>query len=305
MDYYTKSKNPYWERDVYLKVDKQNRITEDIKSSSYCRFVLILNGKATLRYHNTTFDLESPLLLLLSEKDTIITLSEYNIECLTLFFLPIALNDYLTQTLLQEQELFGKIPPTVYQDAILLDFFYGISKEKTWRIPILPGSKQVIVNLCSKINRELEEQDSDYWPCRSRSYFIELLFFLNSLETKGFEHSDLVRKEKEIYYEVEKIICYLKENITEKISLELLCKKFGRNRNQMNQIFTSVTGLTAISYLSKLRTEFSEYLLKNTELPINEIAIRSGYTDLGYFCRLFKSLHQMTPIQYRKKMHYM
>lgn len=118
---------------------------------------------------------------------------------------------------------------------------------------------------------------------------------------KGLEDSDLHRKEKEDYYEVENIICYLKEHIAEKISLEMLCKKFGRNRNQINHMFVSVTGLTAISYLSKLRTEFSEYLLKNTELPINEIAIRSGYTDLGYFCRLFKALHQMTPFQYRKQ----
>ncbi len=335
MDYFTKSKNPYWERDVYLKIIEKSLIPEAMCSSNYCRLILIINGNTNLIYNGIPYEIEAPHLLFLSEADSILTQSDNNLECYTLFFQPIALNDLLSSDILLNREHFNKMSPTVYQDAILLDSFYGISREKTWKIPLLPGSKQVVLQLFSKINRELEEQDSDYWPCRSRSYFIELLFFLTSIDllelhsnksksneihsedlifnefktkvlhsdqlhNKGFQTYELHRKNKDIYYEVENIIRYLKEHIAEKILLEHLCKKFARNRNQINQIFTSVTGLTAISYLGKLRIEFSEYLLKNTELPINEIAIRSGYTDFGYFCRLFKSLHHMTPIQYRK-----
>ncbi len=45
-------------------------------------------------------------------------------------------------------------------------------------------------------------------------------------------------------------------------------------------------------------TEAAE-LLRNTNLPISEVAARVGYEDAAYFSTLFRRLSTQTPSEYR------
>lgn len=42
-------------------------------------------------------------------------------------------------------------------------------------------------------------------------------------------------------------------------------------------------------------------MLETTDLPVNEIVGRIGYTDLKFFHALFRKLTGCTPLQYRSK----
>lgn len=53
-------------------------------------------------------------------------------------------------------------------------------------------------------------------------------------------------------------------------------------------------------YLDTLRMENAKKLLRETELPINDIVLQSGYVDKGNFFRKFKKLNNLTPVQYRE-----
>jgi len=70
---------------------------------------------------------------------------------------------------------------TLFQDMVLLSSFYDINDSKRELILLDTVSAVSLMQLLNKINQELTEQKDGYWPCRSRSYFIELLFFLEGL----------------------------------------------------------------------------------------------------------------------------
>ena len=55
-----------------------------------------------------------------------------------------------------------------------------------------------------------------------------------------------------------------------------------------------------MQYLDTLRMENAKKLLRETELPINDIVLQSGYVDKSNFFRKFKKLNNLTPVQYRE-----
>ncbi|MGW6355068.1 helix-turn-helix domain-containing protein [Streptomyces sp. NPDC055092] len=53
------------------------------------------------------------------------------------------------------------------------------------------------------------------------------------------------------------------------------------------------------SHVNQLRTETACRLLATTELPVTEVAARSGYQNLSNFNRRFLELQRMRPSEYR------
>ena len=58
--------------------------------------------------------------------------------------------------------------------------------------------------------------------------------------------------------------------------------------------------LHSIKRLQK-RIDFSKELLRTTELPIGEIALRAGYVEINSFIKTFKNVENMTPHAYRQQ----
>ncbi len=64
--------------------------------------------------------------------------------------------------------------------------------------------------------------------------------------------------------------------------------------------FKAATGSPLIAYLQNLRVEEAKRLLESTDLPIEDISERAGYSDASFFRRLFKRLTGLTPGHYRR-----
>ena len=52
----------------------------------------------------------------------------------------------------------------------------------------------------------------------------------------------------------------------------------------------------------KVRVEKGKDLLANTDIPINVIALDTGFSNYSYYSKVFKELVGCTPNEYRKKM---
>lgn len=63
----------------------------------------------------------------------------------------------------------------------------------------------------------------------------------------------------------------------------------------------------AIAYITRkrnrthLRLEHAKQLLQDTDTPVTEIAMQSGYQNVSYFIRSFKKTYGVSPLKYRKK----
>lgn len=112
------------------------------------------------------------------------------------------------------------------------------------------------------------------------------------------KHEGMAKKEiKNEYFK--KVIDYVDQNFYKDISVQSLSKEFVINSNYISQLFRKNTNMTFTDYVTRLRIEYSKELLKKTDISIEEIAGKSGYTDYFYFIRVFKKTTGKAPGQFR------
>ncbi len=86
-----------------------------------------------------------------------------------------------------------------------------------------------------------------------------------------------------------------------RISEAALAKVCGMSVSNFRRVFKSETGLSPKVYITKARMDYAEYLLKNTNMTITEIAAKLGYNAVCGFNKIFVSVFGMSPSSYRKK----
>lgn len=69
--------------------------------------------------------------------------------------------------------------------------------------------------------------------------------------------------------------------------------------SSLSRMFKKLSGTSMISYFMNSKISHAQQLLAYTELPITEIANRSGFSSITYFNKTFKQLLGVTPTQYR------
>lgn len=86
------------------------------------------------------------------------------------------------------------------------------------------------------------------------------------------------------------------------LSLARVAEYAGLNEKYFTNRFTKETGETFSAYVTGLRVQKAEELLKTTTFKVYEIAEMVGYRNVEHFNRVFKKVKQMSPQQYRKTM---
>lgn len=96
-----------------------------------------------------------------------------------------------------------------------------------------------------------------------------------------------------------KILKYVSENYTQKLSLKSLGKKFGISESHLSRSFTQKLACSFLRYLHSLRVEHAKNLLRHSSMSILEIVYDSGFSDQRTFNRVFREWVGMTPKEYR------
>jgi len=66
------------------------------------------------------------------------------------------------------------------------------------------------------------------------------------------------------------------------------------------RLFAKETGENFSTYFSRLKIEWSKQLLEKTEISITQISDELGFSEPGYFIKIFKKFENITPALYRK-----
>lgn len=77
-----------------------------------------------------------------------------------------------------------------------------------------------------------------------------------------------------------------------------LALKVKINEKKLKFGFKLLYGTTIHEFVSKEKLERAMELLKEGELPITEVAIRTGYSSVSYFSQAFKRALGITPSQW-------
>lgn len=83
------------------------------------------------------------------------------------------------------------------------------------------------------------------------------------------------------------------------ISLESVATNVYLSACYFSYLFKKTTGMNFIKYLTSYRVEVAKNLLRTTRLKIGNICEMVGYSNVSYFCQIFKNHCGMTPAQFR------
>jgi YesN/AraC family two-component response regulator len=99
---------------------------------------------------------------------------------------------------------------------------------------------------------------------------------------------------------VKRALQYIELQLNQPITVDELCKLNNITRPYFSQLFHKETGKTVKQYIMQARCNRAADLLRNSNMPIQEISRYVGYTDTNYFARIFKSVMNTTPQEYRR-----
>lgn len=96
-------------------------------------------------------------------------------------------------------------------------------------------------------------------------------------------------------------IAFIKENLSNKLTVDDICKAVGLSRYYFMREFRRITGYTLTSYINIIRCEQAKMLLQTNENMVKDIASTCGFDSESYFTNVFKRYTDMSPSEYRKK----
>jgi len=112
-------------------------------------------------------------------------------------------------------------------------------------------------------------------------------------------YSRLDATEAQSLVRIGKVIDYLEENFAEKIYLDDLSEMAFMSARNFQRIFKKAVGSTPSNYLFKNSLQRARKLLRETGLPVSEIADETGFGDGNYFIKCFKTANELTPNKFR------
>ena len=123
-----------------------------------------------------------------------------------------------------------------------------------------------------------------------QSLILELLYDL------GKDSAQNIAKQKNTnrHLLTEKAIGYIKEHLTEDLSLDSLCEKFYISKAQLNRNFKRTTGTTVWSYIQTKRLLLAKEMLGNGYNPV-KVAANCGFNDYCSFFRAYKTKFSVSP----------
>ena len=194
-----------------------------------------------------------------------------------------------------------QIPPERFIDLIhkeLLDTPYSQNNSKTKYLRVSGDVHHSFLNIFKMIEQEyLKDKEGSLICLKNLLVYLIINIFRRAKDNSNTSSTNNVPlKTKQ---NLELAIEYLKEHPAENITLSDFSKKYFFSVSYFNKIFKKHTGLTLNQYLQQERMSKAAELLHETDLSIDEICGKVGYSDIKYFYSTFSKFIGVPPAKYR------
>ncbi|WOO37980.1 AraC family transcriptional regulator [Anaerocolumna sp. AGMB13020] len=273
----------------------ENCFSDGTNERDHYKMIFVITGTGILTLNNRKQIIVAPSALCLNETDIFSLESEVSLQCTAVLFHPQIINQHFNFPILKASN--NQLSVNEIQDLYWLNPFLSKTNDFMGLIHLGPSNAHRISNILDNIKDALDIQKDNDWPCRSRTYLIEMLFLLSRLLIID-ETLESVKLDKDPG-EIKEIILYFYTNYMNKITIQELTGKFHINRTSLTERFREITGYPVMEYLIRLRLYLASKMLKETLLPVSEIIERVGFSDLTHFGRMFKKNFGYSPSEYR------
>lgn len=131
------------------------------------------------------------------------------------------------------------------------------------------------------------------------------------LQSKVYELLNMIAEDAMVYRNIQKAdssidpqiiqkaISFIDENYKNPISLQDIASSVNMSPSHFHKIFKISIKKTPREFLQEKRISIAKTLLLTKDIPLDIVAVESGFSSLAYFDYCFKNAVNMTPKQFR------
>jgi AraC family transcriptional regulator of arabinose operon len=131
---------------------------------------------------------------------------------------------------------------------------------------------------------------AEQWTERDRYFSVMCSALLTELIVSVSREVDEGEKAPSAIQHIERMKRYIEEHYRVKVTKNELGACINVSPNYAAALFRKLTGLTISEYVHLKRMKTAEYMLRHSQLSVQDISDHLGYSDPSYFNRVFKRI---------------
>lgn len=133
------------------------------------------------------------------------------------------------------------------------------------------------------------------WLRRSPGYEMKTRAYLLLILQRYFEMLVYHNGTAPIDSRVKRATRHIADHYSEALTIDMLAEMVGLNAVYFGALFKSATGSSFRQYLTNIRMNHAEDMLRSGEYNVNETAMLCGYSDIFYFSKVYKENRGVSP----------
>lgn len=244
--------------------------------NDYFQVTYILNGKGTYQEGLTAGDVSNGSLILTPPNTTYQLSSQQGLEVVYVCFsLQSTSHPYI-------QKLF---------DSVKLEQLY-----------LLPNkNRSAAILLWISLLKLAANDNTIYLKNNIDSLAITLFWSI----LKDFEKDVLSKSSKQVHSSASTLIyqakVYIIENLAESITITDVANRLHLSGRHLSRLFNQELGQPFTTYIRKERIRKAGILLSDSDIPIKDIALQTGFSSVHYFTNVFSKEMDMPPGKFRER----
>jgi AraC-like DNA-binding protein len=255
-----------------------------VHTHDFAELVVILDGFASHRIDNHNYDIHPGDVYLLRGNVTHGFFNVNNLELCNIMFDP----ERLVLSLFDLKQIEGFHSFFVFEPYFRKNYHFRNKLR-------LDYSR--LKNVREYINKMMEEYQQKPPGFRNRITLLinDLILYLSR------EYNQVSDDESSRLSKLSKVVAYMENNYLKSIKVSDLAQMAHLSERQFSRIFKESFQQTPIDFLIMLKIRYAIRLLTETDIPINQVAFNSGFSDPNYFSRIFRKKTKQTPVFCRKE----
>lgn len=234
----------------------------------------------------------APLVLCVNYLEPVAPVELSKVKGFGVFFKPEIINHALRGI-----DPFSDPPGGFSAERVLLTPFLRSGKGNPYCLPVTGPIRDRLIRMSANMENQLVNQPDSFWPCRGRSFFIEILMLMQSLTVLETEvHGERLPSQERIYPVLREMHLRYPDPAYRAPKLP---RPAAINRISLHFAFRKGVGKTPGAYLRSLRCAVGANLLKDTMLELQDIARRCGYANPSEFGGHFRKEYGSEPLAWR------
>ena len=148
-----------------------------------------------------------------------------------------------------------------------------------------------INHLGRRIYQEFQKPDA-FSAMAIEGLILEILAEASRCETRT--------DEKQLPHWLSQTRDFLHDNFADSFAVEDVARIAGVHPVHLSRVFRRKFGCTIGEYVRRLRVEYANRQLSETETPLSEIALAAGFADQSHLNKTFKAVFGLTPAERRR-----